>query len=199
MKSKSRFCEACPLRLSNRPTDPCPRALERIHALQAEGAKSKVDTESLPGCPWAVNSAAHNYCFWNLVAELDEPMSDREICNMLGINQQTLDKTLQAALLKLQSLRGTDVMDAFVEAVIESVKQQDPDHTVYLPDSYARDAELAADAEEDEDAKLADEPKKPRKGLGQPVHRSGEKVDLFGLYGRKKLAEMKKKRHESKK
>jgi hypothetical protein len=165
--------------------------------MQTDG-KNK-DPDTLPGCPWAINSAEHNYCFWNFAAQLDEPVADREICNLLGINQQMLEKTLESALAKLAKLRGTDTMNGFMEAVAESLSQQDPDHTVYLPDSYARSPEEvlkdqpSTTEEEDEDAKLVDEPKKkPRRGYGMPVHRGGDKVDLFGLYSRKKLEEVRK-------
>lgn len=199
MTSKSRFCEACPARLTTRPAEPCPRALERIHAIQAEGPRSKVDPDSLPGCPWAINSTVHNYCFWSLAAELDEPLSDREICNLLGINQQTLEKTLQSAILKLQVLKDTDVMNEFVEAVMEVVATQDPDNTVYLPDSYTKAIEVTPDEpEEDEDAKLVDD-KPKRRDNSLPMHRSGNKRDIYGIYGKKKLEDMLRKKREAKK
>lgn len=196
---KSRFCQVCPARLNNRPADPCPRALERIYAIQSEGPRSKIDQDTLPGCPWAVNSAQHQYCFWNLAAELDEPLSDREICSLLGISQQTLDKTLQSAILKLQALDKA-VMDEFIEAIRDSAESQHSDNTVYLPDSYAKAAEQTPEeTEEDEDAQLVEEKKKPRRGMGMPLHRSGTKVDLYGLHSKKKLQEILKKKSEEKK
>lgn len=180
------------------PSEPCPRALERIHAQQADTGRVKADPDTLPGCPWAINSAEHSYCFWNLAATLDESIPDREICNLLGISQQMLDKTLQSAILKLQDLRGSEAMNGFVEAVMEIAAQQNPDNTVYLPDSYATPPEVLQPGgdEEDEDAKLAVEvAKKPRKNLGLPVHRDGQKTDIYGLYSRKKLEEMRKKKN----
>jgi hypothetical protein len=198
--TSKRFCEACPARNTSRPAEPCPRALERIHAIQAEGVRSKIDPDSLPGCPWAINSATHQYCFWVLCQELDEPLSDREICNLLGINQQTLEKTLQSALLKLQAMKGTEVMSDLIEAVADATSSQDPDNTVYLPDSYTKVIEQTPDEpEEDEDAKLAEEAQKPRRDNSMPMHRSGNKRDLYGIYGKKKLEEMLRKKREAKK
>lgn len=203
-KAPSRFCEVCPLKLTSEPGEPCPRALERVHAIQAEGGKSKVDPDSLPGCPWAINSAEHSYCFWNLYKDLDyNPIPDKEICNLLGINQQTLEKTFESLVGKLQELRGTKIMDDLVEAIMERLASQDPDYTIYLPDSYAKaepDETIPPEPEEDEDAKLAEEAtkKKPRKHLGMPVHRSGSKSDLFGLYSKKALEEARRKKNAKK-
>jgi hypothetical protein len=192
VKPTSRFCETCPLKLSKPPTEPCHKALERIYAEQ--GADKKTDMGALPGCPFAVNSAAHGYCFWKFAEELEDPISDREICTLLGINGAALDRTLQSALAKLKSLSGTEVLNDFIESAMEKVARQDPDHTVYLPDSYSQPV-TPAEPEEDEDAKaVAEKPKKPRKGMGMPVHRSGDRVDIFGLYSRKKLEEMRKKK-----
>jgi hypothetical protein len=203
-KYPGNFCAVCPLKLTKEPTEPCPRALERVHAIQAEGNKSKADPDSLPGCPWAINSAEHNYCFWNLYKDLDHnPIPDKEICNLLGISQQTLEKTFQSMIVKLQALRGTKVMDDLVEAIMERLATQDPDYTIYLPDSYAKatptDEEIPEEPDEDEDAKLAEEAtKKPRKNRGMPTHRSGNKSDLYGLYSKKALIEARKKKSEKK-
>jgi len=193
--SANRFCAACPRKLSKIPDEPCPRALERIYAQQSDAGRSKSDPDALPGCPWALNSAEFNYCFWSYATQLDEPVPDREICNLLGISQQMLDKTLKSAISKLQDLRGTDVMDGFVETVMEIAAQQNPDNTVYLPDSYSAPPETlqpGGEEEPDEDAKLvAEVAKKPRKGYGMPVHRSGDRIDIFGLYSKKALEKAK--------
>lgn len=173
------------------PSEPCPRALERIHAQQSDTGRQKADPDTLPGCQWAVNSAEHSYCFWNLAATLDESIPDREICNLLGISQKMLDKTLRSAILKLQDHSNSDVMSGLIESVMEIASQQNPDNTVYLPDSYSTPPETlqpGGDEEPDEDAKLVVEvAKKPRKGYGMPVHRSGDRVDIFGLYSKKAL------------
>jgi hypothetical protein len=90
-------------------------------------------------------------------------------------------------------------MSDFIEAVAEAVTAQDPDHTVYLPDSYTKAIETSsADPEEDEDAKLVED-KPKRKDNSMPMHRSGNKRDIFGLYGRKKLEEILRKKREAKK
>jgi hypothetical protein len=170
-----------------------------VHAIQAEANSRKpYDPDSLPGCQWAINSAEHNYCFWNLFKELDgNPIPDKEICNLLGISQQILEKTFQSLVVKLQSLRGTEVMDNLVEAIVERLASQDPDFTVYLPNSYKSvpvEETTPEEPEEDQDAKLAEEvTKKPRKATpGMPLHRSGNKTDIYGLYSKGALARAKK-------
>jgi hypothetical protein len=195
--SSKRFCESCPLKLKDTPENECPKALERIYAIQ--NADKNVDHDTLPGCPFAINSSAHNYCFFVLAKTLHgNPIPDKEICSMLQITQKQLDQISKSAISKLKLLKGTEIMNDFRDAVAESLKSQNPDHTVYLPSSYISKVDEDAakvEEEEDEDSRLAldekMEKKKMKKGYGMPLHRKQDKVDLYGIYSKKTLEKIK--------
>ena len=202
-QKRNRFCELCPAKENKPPDDPCPLALERIHAMQAEaGNRSKgANLEVTAGCPWYVNSAEHNYCFWNLANELaGSPIPDREICQLLGITQSQLNETFACSIKSLQERKDDKVIRDFIEAVIEKIQSQSDDNTVYLPEHFRmaieRQEEKSKNAEPEEDP----DTKPLRKGFGMPMHRDGQKVDLFGLYSQKTLEKkMRKKRGKRKK
>jgi hypothetical protein len=138
------------------------------------------------GCPWAISSAAHGHCFWSYAEQIDgERVPDKEICDLLGINQSTLEKTLASALDKMKANKDSPEMFEWREAVLEAVERRSQDHTVYMPDSFKIDSGLTEEpAEEELPADLL--PKEtPRRSRSQPIHRDGKKTDLFGLYSRR--------------
>ena len=169
-----------------------------VYNLEVEDDNSYDVGFSVHNCAWYVNSSEYNYCFFNLAKELkNNPLSDKEICTLLMINQKTLNEVTESALGKLRALKGTEVMDEFMEAIGDSIKMQNPDHTVYLPDSFVSKIEEDVKKEEEKDEEEKDkEPKSKRgrkvKGYGMPVHRSGKRVDLYGIYSKTKLEEIKK-------
>lgn len=138
------------------------------------------------GCPWAISSAAHGHCFWSYAEGIDgERVPDKEICDLLGINQSTLEKTLASALEKLKANKDSAEMQEWRETVLEAVERRTQDQTVYMPDSFRIDSGLTDEpAEEDLPTDLLgkDKPRRPRT---QPIHRDGKKTDLFGLSSRR--------------
>jgi hypothetical protein len=193
-----RFCESCPLRLKNTPENECPKALERIYAIQ--NADKNVDHDTLPGCNFAVNSSAYNYCFFVLAKGLQgSPIPDKEICSLLQITPKQLDQTYKSAIAKLKAIKDTEVMADFREAVAESLHNQNPDNTVYLPSNFISKADEDAkkideenQAEDDEAKRIKELEKKKKKiGYGMPMHRSGKKSDIYGIYSKKTLDRIK--------
>lgn len=177
-------------------------ALDRINARLAD---RRVDEDSLPGCPWAINSAEHNYCFWSLAKELDgDPLTDKQICQLLNITSASLDKIWNSILNKLRSKKDTQEIRDWIDLLKHKVEKQHVDDTIYMPDKFKAaeaepeeesddpDAEIAREMEE-----LADKREKARKKLkktGMPIHKSGTKTDIYGLYSKKKLEEIKNKK-----
>jgi len=175
--TKGKFCDICPRRLGRPPTEPCPLAMQYI-------AAKVIDPKKEPdyGCPWAISSAANGNCFWSYADSIDgERVPDKEICDLLGINQATLEKVLGGALDKLKANKDSATMQAWREAVLEAAARNSQDQTVYLPDSFRLDAGLtgADDEELPQDPLPATPP--PRRSRSQPLHRDGKKTDLFGL------------------
>jgi hypothetical protein len=143
------------------------------------------------GCPWGINSSEHSYCFWNLSKELKgNPLTDREICNLLNITNAQLQETVKSALAKLKTLAGTEVMDDLISAVGENATMEASDNSIYLPDHFRSKGDVSDLLEQNQE-----EPKEPkkkiRKGFGMPTHRDGKKVDIWGIYSRKTLEKRK--------
>lgn len=190
MSPPNSFCQRCPRKLHTPPNEPCPLGLEYVTAAQDETRKRR-DTEDA-GCPWGIASAEHGYCFWRYLHERSdadgrmEPIPDKEICALLCITQGTLERTLASALAKAKLNRDKPEWQAFRQAVLDRAALDAGDNTVYLPDNF----KMVESSDEDEGEELpedllGDTKRKIRSGL--PMHRSGKRTDLFGLYSRKSL------------
>jgi hypothetical protein len=161
--------------------------------MQAEsGTRNKsanLDVEV--GCPWYINSAEHNFCFWKFANDLDGSVtSDREICQLLGISQPQLNEIFNSAIDRLRHPKNEEAMQHFVDAVTDRIATQSDDNTVYLPESFR----VAIERQEEKAAEPEEEIKPVKRGFGMPLHRDGSKVDLFGLYSQKTRDKIRKKR-----
>lgn len=194
----NKFCQRCPRKLNNLTTEPCPMALERINARLAD---RRADEDSLPGCSWAINSAEYNYCFWNLAQELEgDPLTDKQICQLLNISPTTLDKIWNSILTKLRSRQHEPEIQDWIELLKHRVERSHVDDTIYMPDEFKSKVDKTPEEEEDADAALAQEiedmadekekAKKKKSRMGMPLHRSGDKVDMYGIYSKKTLDRM---------
>lgn len=180
----------------------CDSALERIYTIQ--GSKKKTDSDQInTGCPWFINSAEHNYSFWNYIKTLDEPVADKDICDLLMIDGLTLHSTFDSAVSKLKKLKNTPELQELKEALLDKMNSISQDDTVYLPDEFMSvvdGAMLEAKKEElkDPDADLfQDKPRKKRMN-SQPLHIGGKKTDIY--FSTKKTSErMKKEKEDAKK
>lgn len=178
MSNRSKFCQTCPRKLERLPDQPCPLAIERIESSRNDGKESSV------GCPWAIKSADHKFCFWVLADELqDSPMPDREICDMLGITQQQLTQSFTSAVAKLESAKDTDEVRELRDAITERLADRPVDQTIYYPEQFG-DPEVAT-----EKKNTANEPESVEQRLlhdrSMPIHRSGKRRDLYGLSNKK--------------
>lgn len=188
---KNNFCQRCPRGLKSPPSELCPLGLEHVAAAQ-DGVRRRRDVEDA-GCPWGVASAEHGYCFWSwLRARSDgegrmDPVPDKEICMLLGITQSALERTLASALAKAKAGKDEPEWQAFREAVIDRAAQMPDDNTVYLPDNFKVPLPTQDDEEAAEDlpAELL-VPDKRKRMNSMPLHRSGKRTDLYGLYSRKR-------------
>jgi len=196
-----KFCEKCPRKLNAPPGEACPLALETVNNRIAGGRRMEDDA---PKCPWAINSATHNYCFWNLAEHLDnDPIPDKEVCQLLNMSQTCVDRTLARAIQKTKALRGTPEVDHWIELLKDRINSTASDDTVYFPDHFRTSIETANEPEEilSDEEKLANEldsianekekKKKRLKKSGMPVHRSESKLDIYGLYSKKTLERIK--------
>lgn len=199
---KDQYCNQCPCK--TRTSTPSPLAMDKVHSIQAKNAQQKkksrkknetvVDKkgESKSHCPWYINSAEHLYCFWIFAKQMTGPISDREICQLLGINQAQLREEYNNAIKKLESMDGDSRMNELV-SVIEEKVQSDRGMNIYV-DKEGADIETISEEMESELDIMAEmeQIKKKRKGrsvTGQPKHRDGKKTDIY--FGKKKNASKK--------
>lgn len=171
---ESRLCAVCPRRLQAGPTSPCPAALERIAAIQAN---PRADHDGI-GCPWYILSKAHNYCFWNYIEDKqDKQHTDREIAELLGITVKQVRQIASDAIQKLQANKNSPDMQAFREAVQERAAA-DSDGTIFAPDQISDQAHETISFEAAEvEKKPGRKPKVTDKF--QPTHRDGKKRDIY--------------------
>lgn len=175
------------------PDAPCPLGLEYANSFSLESRRRK-DLDEV-GCPWGITSATHNYCFWKYIHDNSdedgrmEPIADLEICALLGITKNTLENTYSSAIKKLKALKDTSELQDFREYLVSQIDSDNMDDTVYLPDSFK--VELSpGDANDEElpkDLLPKDTPR--RRNNSQPLHRSGKRTDLYGLYSKRKKHE----------
>lgn len=179
---KNKQCESCHF---NKNKEVSPKALERIYYLQSSGSKS-FDIDSAPGCKYAINSSEYNYCFWEMASQLNSPMSDKKIRSLLCINYAQLRSIYDSAIKKLTSNNDTDIMKELKDILLAKI-HLNQDNSFESPDY--KETEKDESEVETEESIIEDIEKMKRKYAsmtGQPIHRDGKKVDLYGLSRKKK-------------
>lgn len=167
--------------------------------MQALKAENKNAEEVEVGCSWHINSVEHNYSWFNYVKTLDEPVPDKEICQLLGITQAQLNEAFAGAAKKIRAAKNTPEVRDFIETVAELAASRRDDMYEYSS-VMAESGETPIVAEEErteEDAlvdSLIDAPRKRKmkKGFGMPIHRDGKKVDIYGITSKKTMEKNKK-------
>jgi hypothetical protein len=159
------------------PTEACPEALKRLEWQETEKRGSRP-----VGCHWGINSEMHSYCFWVLANDIDDGMSDRDIALLLGIEQSQVQKIYLSAIEKLKNNINSKEVQAFVSAIYEKMNSSSRANNA-IPDSQIK---IPITHVEEPDPESIKKKKKLRIGVGMPLHRSGTKVDLYGLYTHKK-------------
>ena len=180
MKHKNKCCGSCP----SRDGQPSPLAIERIHALQTN--KKVADLDTLPGCQWAINSAEHQYCFWDMTATISVPVDDNEIRQLLCLSKQQLKEIEKSALSKLQAKKDSPLMVEFQGILRDKIAANSEGNGYTVEHTINEEV-----VEEKDENEIVDEILSKRSGInyaGQPLHRDGKKVDLYGLYTKKDKA-----------
>jgi len=187
---KSKYCELCPCKLGIK--TPSPMAMERIHYMQAENGttgrtrKSGSDSKDI-GCDWYINSADFGYCFWEFSKTLTSPVPDKEICQLLAIKPSQLKEDYQSAVKKLQGAGDTPEMREFLAIILEKIQADKKMDIFQIQEGYENSADKNKDDKPETEMDLLmdiikiKQKKRGRSSSGQPLHRDGRKVDLYGL------------------
>lgn len=113
----------------------CPLAVLRLKALRAAKKElSEVEEATLPGCGWAIDDQLSGYCWFAYEAYNmpETPPADVDIAAMLHVSTDTVKKTADRAIQKIQSCQAIkEIRESHKdEPVVESSFSLE-DETVY--------------------------------------------------------------------
>jgi len=180
--------------------------IDALHYLQFCKATNTSFKEDV-GDPWFVNSTEHNYCFWCYAETIDQPVPDAEIARLLGISDQEVKAVYASAIQKIRGMRKDPTWERWIEIVIAQA-QQKPEQmasiidgqvasrvqgSMFMPWTLGSHADTTDDTSTQESnyASIIDEVapdrRRKKKTSNMPVHRDGQKTDIYGLYSKKTL------------
>lgn len=186
-KKTSRFSKVCPRRLANLPTSACPTALLRIEFIQDR----KREVSELPGCPYYVNDALSNYC-WFCYCGKDNfsAHSTKEIARVLSLTTAQIEKAEKVGMEKLAILGDSEEIKEMRECLAD-LNRGNEDDTIYAIGTFTAEAldefermfynVTVADTTEDEGTDVKEEPKdapkdiapkKPRPKKGHAMYKT---------------------------
>ena len=105
--------DRCPRKLKQPPTHFCPLAVARLRyrdGIKDDSKRKKELTEpkDAPGCPWAVRSHQHGYCFFKLLEDPQNPekFTDSQIAHMIGVSEEAVKKIADRVLKKAANIKA---------------------------------------------------------------------------------------------
>lgn len=105
--------ERCPRKLKHPPEHFCPLAVARLRYRDGikddpKRKKELVEPKDAPGCPWAVRSHQHGYCFFKLNEDLkaSEKFTDAQIAHMIGVPEAAVKKIADRVLRKAANIKA---------------------------------------------------------------------------------------------
>ena len=112
----------CIRKLKTPPQEFCPAAVARLRWREQLGKEpSEEEEKSAPGCPWAVRSHEHSFCFFKAYDQDHEKLTDSQIAHMLGVSEPTVKKTADRAIRKISNFPALKEMKELYgnESIIE--------------------------------------------------------------------------------
>jgi len=177
---KCKFCSNCPANTSN---ESSPYALKAIDLV-----KEDPEADLSNCCPYYINSKAHGYCFWRYIEYDPDPLQVQTISALLCIPQTIVKSSIESALQKLLNGYNNNVQEIvdFIDIIRSKVRMN-----ANLSDfaELTNDIDLNIKTEEEvveEPVRKKGRPKK-RIPLDMPMHRSGKRTDIYGIYSEKAL------------
>lgn len=126
LKSVSNFWRCCPLMKEYLPESPCSEG-------KPVSSNGKVQDE--PGCPWWINSADHNFCFWRFVKDKSDEdgvmkeLVQSELAALFGWSNTKTHFMLKQAMTEL-----TDALKLYGAAELLQEIDADESGNLTLPD-----------------------------------------------------------------
>lgn len=105
--------DRCPRKLKQPPAHFCPLAVARLRyrdGIKDDPKRKKElnEPKDAPGCPWAIRSHAHGYCFFKLMMDPTTPekFTDAQIAHMEGLPEPAVKKIADKCLKKAANIKA---------------------------------------------------------------------------------------------
>ena len=179
--NKHKLCDSCPVNSGDGVSHYALKAIESVQNKESEHGPAC--------CPYYVNSKIHGYCFWKFLSYEFEPINMQNISSLLCISVPEVKLALDSAIKKIKKGFEDDnpeIVD-FIELIRNKIQMYDNvTDFAELPEGILQNIPKHDEEEEiEEQKKKKGRPK--RTPLDMPIHRSGKRVDIYGLYSNKAL------------
>lgn len=143
----------CLRKLKQLPNDFCPLAVMRLRWIESLGHEPTEEEErSAPGCQWYSRNPHASFCFFKMMSNNPEPLTDSQVAHYLCLSEKTIKKTKEEALNAIKE-DFQEIKDAYGDEVIIPERQVDPyedqlnDYTGVSSIMLQDEPELPADKE----------------------------------------------------
>jgi len=173
--NKCSLCENCPINTHE-------LAMSHYALKSIELIRDKRDINVSNACPFYINSKIHGYCFWIYIQSDFDPMSIQDIATMLCITPAAVKQSLESALKKIKKKfeDGDEYITDFIDYLrMQCRKDAESLSEGSVPEYIQQRIESVIKEEDHTNAKRI-----PR---DMPLHRSGKKTDIYGIYSEKSL------------
>lgn len=110
-------------------------AVLRLKTLRASKKElTEAEEAALPGCAWAIDDQMSGYCWFAYEAHnmSESPVSDVNIAAMLHVSVDTVRKTADRAISKIQSYEPIkEIRQSFEDDKVVAEKLSIDDETIY--------------------------------------------------------------------
>lgn len=176
MDKKRNFKNMCLRGLATPPSTPCVLGRQRAESELHQKDKNAKHI----GCPWFVNSEEYNYCFWKMADAMDgAPISDKEIAKLNCISVNEINEVISSAMAKLKTNSDSPEVQEWVIAIKERAERQSAGE-----DGVSNHSPVGGFAIPKSGDKLPQH-SEVRRSLSYPIHRKGNKVDIYGISSKK--------------
>lgn len=135
----SRFHESCPLKLKSFPEGICEHGLVRARWMSDHSGYLAFEEKQARGCPFGLlTEDKHSYCFFKLMADVEEPFSEEEICRMLCLTKDQVRKIIDTVAAKLKNKE--EIKTLAQDHKENSLSELDfMEEDIYFPDNFSLD------------------------------------------------------------
>jgi hypothetical protein len=139
-KKLSRFQSCCPLRRKTFPEGVCEHGLVRARWMADNIGYLAFEEKQARGCPFGMlTEDKHSYCFFKLMSEIEEPMTDEEISKLLCLSKDQIKRVVDSAFYKLKANESIHTLQELFEDG-DLFEEQPLEDDIYFPDEFSAES-----------------------------------------------------------